>query len=176
MHFLIYYVFRILGLIISLLPYRILHGLGNVAGKCAYFVHRSFRKKALTNLAIAFGTSKGEKERRIIAQKSFQNLMITCLEFFRFKQSKGNLSEIVTLQDHPEIARLLDSKQGVIFLSAHQANWEVPFLALTNRFSGIAIGRPIKNKRLYRWILSVREMNGGKIVTPKMQSVPELEH
>ncbi|MFC2049337.1 hypothetical protein ACFLR2_01535, partial [Chlamydiota bacterium] len=61
----------------------------------------------------------------------------------------------------------LNNKQGMVFLSAHQANWEIPFLALTERYKGVAIGRPIKNRWLYDWVLSVREMNGGKIVMPK---------
>ena len=167
MNLLVYSAFRIFGFCISLLPYSCLHKIGNFAGTCAYYLHRPFRKKALANLAIAFGESKSEEERVRIAKKSFQNLMITCLEFFRFKRSRGKLSEIVTLQESPSVETLLDNQQGVVFLSAHQANWEIPFLALTDRFSGIAIGRPIKNKRLYKWILSVREMNGGKIVMPK---------
>lgn len=37
---------------------------------------------------------------------------------------------------------------------------------------GVAIGRPIKNARLYRWILSIRQMNGGRIIVPK-QAIKE---
>ena len=32
---------------------------------------------------------------------------------------------------------------------------------------GVAIGRPIKNRFLYQWILSIREKFGGKVVPPK---------
>jgi KDO2-lipid IV(A) lauroyltransferase len=167
MQLIVYLCFKSFGFFVSLLSYRSLHRLGNFAGLCAYYLHRSFRKKALANLAIAFGETKSEQERVEIAKKSFQNLMITCLEFFRFKKSCGKLSEIATLEENPAVEKLLENKQGVIFLTAHQANWEIPFLALTDRYSGIAIGRPIKNRRLYDLILSVREMNGGKIVTPK---------
>jgi Kdo2-lipid IVA lauroyltransferase/acyltransferase len=167
MHFLIYCAFRAFGFFVSLLSYKALRHLGNFVGICAYHVHRPFRKKALANLAIAFGETKDEKERIRIAKHSFQNLMITLLEFFRFKKSHKKISEIATFEDNPELAALLNQKQGVVFLSAHQANWEIPFLALTDRYPGIAIGRPIKNKWLYKLVLSVREMNGGKIVMPK---------
>lgn len=166
-HFLSYTLFRIFGFFISLLPYPILHRFGKLAGSCAYYLHTPFRKKALANLAIAYGERKSEKERKILARKSFQNLMITLLEFFRFKKSRNKISEIVTLIENTEVEALLSQKKGVVFLTAHQANWEIPFLAMTHRFPGIAIGRPIKNKRLYHWVLSVREMFGGKIVTPK---------
>jgi Kdo2-lipid IVA lauroyltransferase/acyltransferase len=167
MEFLVYCCFRAFGFFVSLLSYRTLHYLGNVAGICAYYLHRSFRKKALANLTIAFGETKSEQERIAIAKKSFQNLMITCLEFFRLKKSYKKISEIATFQDQPELEAWLNNKHGVVFLSAHQANWEIPFLALTERYSGIAIGRPIKNKRLYQLVLSVRQMHGGKIVLPK---------
>lgn len=162
-----YLIIRSFGLFVSCFSYSFIHRMGKILGTCAYYCHHSFRKKALTNLAIAFGKTKNEQERKRIAQLSFQNLMITCLEFFRFPRSKGNLSEIVSLEDSHEIEKILNQKKGIIFLSAHQSNWEISFLALTERFRGIAIGRPIKNRRVYKWILSIREMNGGKIVMPK---------
>jgi Kdo2-lipid IVA lauroyltransferase/acyltransferase len=162
-----YFFFRIFGFIVSLLPYWALHALGRFAGRCAFSLHRPFRKKALSNLAIAYGQTKSESERKKLAIASFQNLMITLLEFCRLKRSKGRFEEIVSFEKNSEVADLLSKKQGVIFLTGHQANWEIPFLAVTTHFPGIAIGRPIKNKRLYRWVLSIREMNGGKIVMPK---------
>lgn len=162
-----YFFFRAFGFIISLLPYSALHAFCRFAGRCAFYLHRPFRKKALANLAIAYGKMKGERERKKLAIASFQNLMITLIEFCRLKKSQGKLEEIVTLEENSEVADLLSRKHGVIFLTGHQANWEIPFLAVTSRFPGIAIGRPIKNKRLYKWVLSVREMNGGKIVMPK---------
>jgi Kdo2-lipid IVA lauroyltransferase/acyltransferase len=167
MYFFFYCCFRAFGFLISLLSYPAIHAIGKCAGLAAYYLHRNYRKKAMANLAIAFASTKSEMERKKIAKQSFQNLMITLLEFFRFKRSKGKLSEIVTLKDNPEIKQILEKKGGIVFLSAHQANWEIPFLALTDQYNGIAIGRPIKNRWLYKWVLSVREMNGGKIVMPK---------
>lgn len=167
MAFVYYSLFRFFGWIISLLSYRSLHAFGRFAGLTTFYFYHTFRKKALSNLAIAYGKEKTEAERHAIAKKSFQSLMITCLEFCRLKRSKGKLSEIVTLEPNSEVLSLLEKKQGVVFLTGHQANWEIPFLAITDHFEGIAIGRPINNKWLYRWVLSVREMNGGKIVMPK---------
>ena len=55
----------------------------------------------------------------------------------------------------------------MIFFCGHQANWETLFIAGNKLFKGIAIGKPIKNILLYKWILSIREKTGGKIVDPK---------
>jgi KDO2-lipid IV(A) lauroyltransferase len=158
---------RIFGFFISFLPSRVIHYLGAFAGIIFYYCHASFRKKTLTNLSIAYGESRSEQEKKALAKKSFQNLSITCLEFFRMKSSKKKLSKIVTLEGSEEVLQLMKRGQGIIFLTGHQANWEIPFLAMTQYFPGIAIGKPIKNSWLNQWILSIREMNGGKIVLPK---------
>ncbi len=162
-----YFFLRFFGALVSWLPLPALHAFARFTGRCAFYLHRPFRKKALSNLAIAYGESKSESERKALACASFQNLMITLLEFFHFKKYHNRIEELVTLQKNSEVEALLEKKQGVIFLTGHQANWEIPFLALSHHFPGIAIGRPIKNRRLYNWVLSVREMNGGKIVMPK---------
>ncbi len=121
----------------------------------------------MANLSIAYGQSKSEEELKTIARHSFENLMITLLEFFRLKRSKGKISEIVSFFDTEEMEAQLKAKKGVIFLTAHQANWEISFIGFTDRYPGVAIGRPIKNRWLYKWVLSVREMHEGKIVMPK---------
>lgn len=160
-----YILLRILSEFLAVLPRRALFALGNGGGLLLYFFHREFRKKTMTSLSVAFGKTKGEKELKKIARASFQNLCITCLEFISLKKTK--VKKYIEAEGGEEIAELLKKKQGVVFVSAHQANWEIPFLMVTSLFPGIAIGRPIKNKRIYKWILSVRESYGGKIVMPK---------
>ncbi len=167
MYFINFLLFRLFGLLISWLPSPLLHFIARSAGLLAFYFHRPFRKKALSNLAIAYGETRSEEERKKIALASFQSLMITCLEFFALKKSRRDVGHFATLEENSEVRDLLNQKQGLIFFTGHQANWEVPFLAITAEFPGVAIGRPIKNPWLYRYILSVREMHGGKIVMPK---------
>ena len=69
---------------------------------------------------------------------------------------------------NPEQANeIYNQGKGIIFFCGHQSNWEVLFLDGTTRMEGIAIGKAIKNKRLYSWILSIREKNNGKIIKPR---------
>ena len=84
-----------------------------------------------------------------------------------FASTLKNMAKRIYLKENSEVESLLDKKQGVVFLTGHQANWEIPFLALTEKWKGVAIGKPIKNQKLYRHILSVREMFGGSIIVPK---------
>lgn len=158
---------KLLEIPLSRLSYKSLDRLGRFLGRILFYCHRPFRKKALSNVALAYQNTLSEKERKRLAIASFQHLTITTLEYFRLSKSRHKFSEFVTFDGGEEVLKELNAGRGVIFLSAHQANWEIPFLALTERFRGIAIGRPIKNTRLYDWILAIRQMHGGQIITPK---------
>lgn len=163
---LVYALIRLFGFFIRLLPYRAVHAVGRVSGSVLYHFHIPFRKKAMNNLAVAYGTTLSEKERKKIAKRAFRNLVITCLEFFRL--DKKQFDKLIIPSNPQSVLDLHEKGQGIVFFSGHQANWEVPFLAVTQRCGpGIAIGRPIKNRYLYKWVLGVREMFGGKIVMPR---------
>lgn len=144
---------------LSLLPSRILHSVGKGLGLLAYTFYPKFRKRTLSNIALALNPP--EKELKRIAKKSMQNLMITLLDYSQLH------TKLATCQN-PQLAEsLIKEGKGIIFFCAHQANWEVLFVEGTNRMPGVAIGRPIKNSFLYNWILKLRQQNGGKIITPQ---------
>jgi len=150
----------------SLLPYSWIHACGRVLGRLTYYLFPRFRKKALSNLALAQELHLTEKEIIETAKLSFENLMITCLEYAKLSREQ-NIENLATCIN-PELAfSLLQSGKGVIFFCAHQTNWEILFLEGTRRMPGVAIGRPIKNQRLYNWILRMREKYGGRVIEPK---------
>ena len=151
---------RILTFPVALLPFKGIHFIGKHLGTLAYHLIPRYRKRALSNLALAF-PSMQEKELKAFAKASCQNLMITVLEYPKFSLIR-RIDKVVLCQN-PH----LTMEKKPIFFVGHQANWEVLFLDGSRRMPGVAIGRPIKNQHLYRWILSIREKYGGKIVTPK---------
>lgn len=161
-----YYLIRAAIFPCSLLPYSCLHRLGKILGSIAFYFMREYRKRALSNLALANDLALNHKQLVSYAKKSFQNLAINCLEYPKLAREK-DFSRVIQCEN-PEIADALHRKgQGIIFFCGHQSNWEVLFLDGTTRMNGIAIGKTIKNKRLYNWILSIREKNGGKIIAPR---------
>lgn len=162
----IYYLIRILTFPCALLPYRALHRLGKMVGILAYHWMPAYRKRALSNLALAHDLALDHKQLIAYAKQSFQNLAINCLEYPKLSLEK-DFSRVIQCEN-PEVADALYQKgQGIIFFCGHQSNWEVLFLDGTTRMRGIAIGKTIKNPWLYRWILSIREKNGGKIIAPR---------
>lgn len=161
-----YYLIRFILFPLSFLPYSWIHKLGRVIGYIAFYALTNFRKKTLSNLAMAKSLCFSSKEIRKIAIESFQNMAINCLEMPKLSREK-NLSNIVQC-DNPEVAESLFKKgTGIVFFCGHQSNWDVLFLDGNLRMKGIAIGKAIKNPYLYNWIVRIREKTGGKIIPPR---------
>lgn len=160
-----YFLIRIGTYPFSIMPYSWIHAIGKGLGTIAFYCMREYRKRALSNLALATDLALSKKQLLSIAKKSFQNLAINCLEYPRLAK-ETDFSQVIQC-NNPEIAdSLYREGKGIIFFCGHQSNWEVLFLDGTTRMRGIAIGKSIKNKRLYQWIVSMREKNGGKIISP----------
>ncbi len=145
------------------LSYSAIHRLGAFLGACAYYTLPKFRKRSLSNLALA---SFPETELPKLAKASLQNLMITCLEYAKFS-SEPKIGRVASCVNPAAAAELMKVNKPVIFFCGHQSNWEVLFLEGTSRMPGVAIGRPIKNAPLYEWVTSIRQKYGGKMITPQ---------
>lgn len=167
----VYYIIRTSTFPIRFFPIRFIHQLGKGIGWIAYYFLKHYRKRTLSNLALAKELSFREKTLKQVAIGSFQNLAITCLEYAKFSRIKQTNQLFIC--ENPETAKaLIDSGKGVIFFCGHLSNWEVLFLEGTQRMPGVAVGRPIQNPYLYRWMISMREQYGGKIIHPK-QTIKE---
>ena len=153
------------------LPYFFIHRLGVFFGTCVYHLVPKFRKRALSNLALASSLQLTEKQIQHFAKASLQNLMTTCLEYAKFASEK-HIHRIATCVNPETAGRLMNEKKPVIFFCGHQSNWEILFLEGTSRMPGVAIGRPIKNADLYHWILSIRQKFGGKMI-PRQHAIRE---
>jgi KDO2-lipid IV(A) lauroyltransferase len=148
------------------LSFPLIHRLGAFLGRLLFYTSPKFRKRTLGNLALASDLKLSESELYRIAKQSLENLLITCLEYFKFASLKAIAP--AARCENPEIAAdLMNRGIPVIFFCGHQANWEVLFLEGTSRMPGVAIGRPVKNTVLYKWLLSIREKFGGKMIAPQ---------
>ncbi len=161
-----YLLFRIFTFPLQFLPYSRLTKLGNALGLLIYYGYPKYRKRALSNLALAADLHLTPPQIIALAKASMQNLAIASLEYPRLYREK-DISKIARCENPEYAASLIQQGKGVIFFCGHQANWELLFLEGTSRMPGVAIGRPIKNKPLYNWTLRLREKFGGTIITPK---------
>ncbi|MGR3974004.1 MAG: hypothetical protein QRY72_05515 [Candidatus Rhabdochlamydia sp.] len=160
-----YILFRLAAFPFQFLPYSCLHFLGRHLGTLIYYTYPKYRKRSLSNLALASSLNLSPDEIVTLAKKSLQNLAITALEYPRLYQDKTLKN--VCCENPEEVKDLIEQGKGVIFFCGHQANWEVLFLEGTTRMPGVAIGRPIRNHFLYQWVLTLRQKFGGVIIPPQ---------
>ena len=170
-HFLSYVGIRTLLFPFSCLSYKTLHRIGPVLSTLAFPFLKKYRKRALSNLSIASSLNYSNSEIERLAKESLSSLFITALEYGKLAKEK-NIHTLVHCINPEEADDILARGKGIIFFCAHQSNWELLYLEGMNRMKGIAIGQPVANQYLYRWILRIREKFGGKIVQPH-QSVKE---
>jgi KDO2-lipid IV(A) lauroyltransferase len=143
-----------------------LRAVARMLGTLGYYCLRPYRKRTLSNLALATALALRPNQMKRLAKQAFQNLAINGLEYAKLARDK-DLARVIQCEN-PEVAEAIYRQgKGIVFFCGHQANWEALFLDGTSRMKGIAIGKPIKNQRLYDWVVSMRERNGGKIISPR---------
>lgn len=166
MHRLNYLLFRIFTFPLQFFSYSTLHKLGCFLGLAIYYCYPKYRKRALSNLALATDLHLTSDQIVALAKASMQNLAMTALEYPRLQKEK-KMERIAFCENRKAAEALIQQGKGVIFFCGHQANWEILFLEGTQRMPGVAIGRPIANPYLYDWTLRLREKFGGTIIAPK---------
>jgi len=171
MNYLSYLLVRGLLFPFSLLPYKALHKLGHFLGILMFPLLTKYRKRALSNLAIARDLALSTFQIEKIAKESLGNLFITALEYGKLSKEK-NIQKVAVCLNPEKANEIIKSGKTIIFFCAHLANWEILFLDGTSRMKGLAIGQPIENRFLYHWVVRMREKFGGTLVEPK-QAVKE---
>ncbi len=142
--------------------------LGRQLGKLAFYLDRNHRLVALQNLSLAFGREKSKEQLRVIAQKTFQNLGMTAVEFTRIpSMDLETFRKRVTVVGLEIIRELLDNKKkGALLLLSHFGNWEL--MGLLTKLLGYpisVIARPIKKNRwVDRMVSEIREAAGVEVI------------
>jgi KDO2-lipid IV(A) lauroyltransferase len=174
----IYLLVRGVSFLINLLPESFALWVGRQMGNVAYYLDWEHRNVALQNLRIAFGQEKSEEERRSIAKRNFQNMGMMVIEFFRIPgMDTEAIKRKVSVEGLEEALKLLEKKKGGLLLIGHFGNWDLMgIMAQVIQIPILAIAKPIKqNKRLYRFILEIRDKAGLKIVSPENATQKVIE-
>jgi KDO2-lipid IV(A) lauroyltransferase len=161
------------GLLVNLLPEKFSLWVGRQLGNVMYYLDLEHRKVAIQNLHVAFGEEKSEEEIRSIAKKSFQNLGMSAVEFFRLPETDvGEFKKKVDIEGLEVYKKALDNKRGILLLLSHFGNWEL--MGLMSKFLGspiTVIARPIKKNRwLNHWVGAVRSGTGMEVISTEKAS------
>ncbi len=164
----IYYLIRTITYPCRFLSYRTLHVLGKGLGRLAFYFMRDYRKRALSNLALARDLHlTSEKQLRSVAKKSFENLAINVLEYPRLSCESRFFAKSFPVKIPKSPMPFTNKARGLFSFAAINPTGKFCFSMARAACKGIAIGKSIKNKRLYNWVVSIREKKGGRIISPR---------
>lgn len=164
-HYVLYLLIASFAQIFRFFPYTFCFHIAQWTACFLFPFFKQYHKRAFSNLSLARQVAQDHNTMIAITKESFENMMIVFFDYLYLKYHPKSIDQLAILEGFGPVEAILKKNDGVIFCSAHQANWEIPFLAVTKKFHGIAVGRPIKNHFLYRWITSIREMFGGKMIS-----------
>ncbi len=153
-----YAVFRLLAFLLRLIPLRVSYKIANALGIFVVRVLGARRETMLKNLRLAFGGEKSEAELLRIAEQSMENLGKLVFEFIRTPEASSNPERYIEPPDVTPLMEAVAQKGGFIAIVSHFGNWE--WLAIPIKKYGLhvhAVGRPMKNPYLYRYIREMRE-------------------
>lgn len=153
--------FTVIGFF-RLFPVDSASAIGGLFGR-ALFSRTHLSDRARANLAAAY-PGMSDTERKTIMHEMWDNLGRTVAEY-------AHLDKLSIMGAHPRIAlaqlehfeRAAATRKGIIFVSAHFANWEVmPFAAKQYGVEGGEVYRPVNNPFVDRWLVRQRQANGPK--------------
>jgi KDO2-lipid IV(A) lauroyltransferase len=168
-----YLLLRGFSLIINLLPEGFALWVGRQLGKGMYYLDLEHRKVAIQNLHTAFGQEKSESEILGIAKKTFQNLGMMAIEFFRLpKMDVEIFKKRVSVEGLEIVKKALEGKKGILLLLSHFGNWEL--MGLMSKVVGnpiAVIARPIKKNRwVDQLVAEVRNGTGLEVISTEKAS------
>ena len=151
-------------------------GLGQLLGAIVYTLDAHGRSVALANLEAVFGERFTSLERKEIARRSYQNFAPPMLDLF-WSQGVGlhNFTQFTGVSGFMEIlARAKREARGIVFVCAHQGNWEWAALAFAN-VGGRAniVAQDFKNRTLTQLFAKLRT-HGQHTVIPQDKAMLRL--
>jgi KDO2-lipid IV(A) lauroyltransferase len=167
-------VFSLLGLLLRLLPLRLVQFVGRRLGNLGYLFARRRRVIALDNLIHAFPEKSGEAIRKI-ARGAFQNFTVAMCELLWFPRfTPQRLRKCVRLVNVDYLSEVVARNKGVILMSGHFGNWELLGLSI-GHFLGSPLTIIVKNQRnpLVNGVVNRYRCQWGNSVVPMELSVRE---
>lgn len=158
---------RLAAWIVNCLPFSWALWLAHPAGSLLYLVLSRQRRRALENLHFAFQGKKNEAEIHAIARRSFCHLVEFAIEWLRLPgMAKNHDRSFAPLKGDEKLRAALKKGKGAIVLITHLGNWEAMSLlgglliAKVENVPFYALGRPLKNPYLNRYVQGLRALGG----------------
>ena len=126
------FILKLFQLLIRVLPEKARYGVGIFFGRIAYYILKSRRDVAISNIRRVFANSDTSWQKRI-AKKCFENMGVNFVELLLVPYlSETECDDRFTIENRHFADDALKTKKGLIALVFHFANWEI--MGITSRF------------------------------------------
>ncbi len=152
-----YYLLYTILYLMSLLPFRMLYVLSDVAFFILYHIVGYRKKIVYNNLDIAF-PEKTPAEKKVIMKKFYRNLTDTFIETIKLLSISDRTFDKHISIDVKALNALADKGISIQVHSGHQMNWEYAHLAFARhvKVPWIGVYMQIKNPAMNRLFLKIR--------------------
>jgi heptosyltransferase-2 len=162
--FCFYLFYRASSAVVAALPLRVLFVIGKIAGFGAWLVLDKYRRLALHNLQIAFGTEKSKRELRRIVRRNFQRTGANLLCSVKLGMMPPEAMErCVEIENIDIVHRQLRAGRGVVLVVSHLGNWEL-FAQIMPRLADYAristIYQKLENRFIDEHVRELRSRTG----------------
>jgi len=167
-----YYIIYPILYLFSLLPWRFIYFLSDVAYGILFYLVGYRRKVVMDNLDIAF-PEKSPEEKKRIAKDFYRNFTDTFLEMIKLISiSRKELDKRFSL-NADVINDLYPTGQNIQFHTGHFFNWEFLNLGVSAniRYTLLGVYIPVANKSFQRIISGMRSQFGTELIpAPEFKS------
>jgi KDO2-lipid IV(A) lauroyltransferase len=156
-------------------PKIALMALGRFIGTMVYLTDVPHRRIVRRNLQFAFPDWSREQIRRT-SKRVFQNLGTTLVEICQLSTfSREDVLANVQVEGADRWQRALESKRGLIIVSAHLGNWEfgMQYAACFMQKPTLGVAKKIRFQPLNQWVHNLRTRFGNTIIYKK-GALPEM--
>lgn len=136
-------------------------------GRLLYRIDKRHRERAIQAIAQSM-PELAAVHVRSLAQRSFEHFVQLLIEVMHMPRllNADTWPKRVKLTNLGRTIHLLNDQKPVLLVTGHLGNWEVLGYLLAVLGCRIhAIARPIDNPLINRWLLSIRESKGMRIIT-----------
>ena len=142
---------------------------GRLLGLAGYVLDLRHRRIVVSNLKFAYPQWSSRKI-RMMARRIFQNIGVTMLQICQlFFLPKNDIIDKASVKGMDNLVNAINSKKGVIFISAHFGNWELGLLHSSYYIQSriVLIARRIRFKMLDKWMHRLRSSSGNLLIDKK---------
>lgn len=161
----------LLSLPLAIMPHRFSQKGGELLGLLLFSLWRSRRLVALDNLknAVSAGGLRITDTAHNVIRGYFKNLGRSSAEIIKLHWGFGKkIVDTVSFEGIEHFLNAQSKNRGVLFITGHCGNWELLAIAMSAKFSDLAIvARPVDNPYINNMVEATRKRYGNRVIYKK---------